>query len=65
MAAMQRIWKRAPRPITPALPDPADMGTAFGMEVALGQSAFARPADAQPATAHRPWWKRLTVRRPG
>jgi hypothetical protein len=56
----QRIWKRAPRPAAPAVPDPADMGTAFGMEVALGRTA----QGSEPA-ARLSWWKRLTSRRAG
>jgi hypothetical protein len=43
-----------------AVPDPADMGTCFGLEMTLDEP----PADAPPpASATRPWWQRLSRRR--
>jgi hypothetical protein len=47
-------WKRARK--TPRAPDPADMGTAFGMECSLGASAPAPPAPVPEPPRTAPGW---------
>jgi len=55
---MQRLRHRAPA----SLPDFADYGTAFGLELSLQPDA-ATPAPARHAGARHPsWWRRLTGR---
>lgn len=48
-----------PRP-APAVVDPADMGTCFGLEMTLGPPAAAVPP---PAVEVRSWWQRLAHRK--
>jgi hypothetical protein len=45
----------------PAVLDPADMGTCFGLEMTLDQPNVDAPPHDTPA---RPWWQRLARRRP-
>jgi hypothetical protein len=48
-----------PRPV-PAVVDPADMGTCFGLEMTLGPTLAEAPRPAVP----RSWWQRLAHRKP-
>jgi hypothetical protein len=49
-------------------PDPADMGTCLGLEMALGARLpdvpQRVPAPIQRAPAPTPWWQRLSLSRP-
>jgi hypothetical protein len=45
----------------PAVLDPADMGTCFGLEMTLDQPEADVFLDPSPT---RPWWQRLAGRRP-
>lgn len=44
----------------PAVLDPADMGTCYGLEMTLAAPAVEAP---RPAAASRTWWQRLSRRK--
>ncbi len=56
-------WRRAP---APRLPDPADMGTKFGLEMSMAERVNTGPTIAQPvpttAQAPAPWLPHLWPR---
>ncbi len=57
---LRTLLARRPSP-SPRLADPADMGTCIGLEFSLDQP----PAEPVPDTdADRPWWRRLSLRKP-
>ena len=53
-----RAWRDAGRPAPDT--DPADFGTAFGLEMSMAET----PAETAPAASRRPGWvRRLSLRR--
>jgi hypothetical protein len=51
-----RWLQRGPAPTAPRQPDPADMGTCFGLEMSFDDAPvdpFARPPQRTPERAHR------------
>jgi len=53
-------WRASPQPVDA---DPADLGTAFGLDMSLNEIAHEPPVTVTPAM-HRPGWVgRLTLRR--
>lgn len=63
--APQRFWQRPRRASCPAVPhEPADLGTAFGMEVSLDEAAYTPSVARDPGrTKPKPWWKAWTRNR--
>ncbi|MCU0969327.1 MAG: hypothetical protein MUF03_11010 [Rubrivivax sp.] len=58
-------WLRARRAPVPAAPEPADHGTAFGLELVYDMDDAEPPGTAESAQlpARRPWWRRWPARR--
>jgi hypothetical protein len=68
--SLRSVWRR-PRP-APQDTDPADHGTAFGLELSLDNAkrispdgvAAATPATASSAEAPARWWSPMPAKRP-
>ncbi len=64
---IRNVWRRS-RPLPETRPDPADHGTAFGLDLSMEPEASTTP-QAPPASASRTdasppaWWTQLTARR--
>jgi hypothetical protein len=59
-SSLRSFLRSRSRP-APAVLDPADMGTCFGLDMTLDQP----PLESAPlATTVRPWWQRLPSRKP-
>lgn len=52
------LWRR--RSDDPALSEPADMGTAFGLELSMLPDDSAAPTEPTGAPGGTGWWRRLT-----
>ena len=53
-------WRASPQPVEM---DPADFGTAFGLDLSLNEIAHEPPATVAPAFRRPGWMGRLTMRR--
>jgi hypothetical protein len=53
-------WRAATPPV---VHDPADLGTAFGLDLSLNEIAHEPPAHAMPVARSAGWVSRLSLRR--
>ena len=53
-------WRSSPQPVAM---DPADLGTAFGLDLSLNEIAHEPPVCVSPAPQRPGWVGRLTMRR--